>query len=1269
MGKKIVISESQYKRVFLNEQYDRPKGWAKWNPHIRMWTHPAYTDYPDVPKENIYIKNSDGTFSLKYPEFKNLGSGDSGYVSIDDPDIRQQTMDLENKKFIEKTFNKNIKDRESGNKFREWVRDDIERLKYVEKGLKKNNLSGTLDAKGDHTNEYMKIAWGLVGRRYLIDSRTKKDIESEFGDWKNENPTYGDYYQIKDISYANNIKNQVRNSNEYKNYVSALNNRKKVKSSFGWTDKESINSSDNLVKILSGEVPASTCINPESLILDLTFAKNSINQFDKNSDPNNWFQNDRVLTLTSGGWNKGATSEYFTSWEKDSELENRYKEYRNKEKELRIECPIPQRIIKDIPVKVDNTYHTANEKNKGITNFKKYSNKEDNQINSYDDYFNYSSQEQFDACQRKVNTLVSEYSGIEEEYRKYLSLKKQQNSTIKELESMGFEVNETSLMDVRQINQLLYVLEQVNIHNLIISGQSSKKEEQLCDNIVYGEGVRYENRRQSDGLGSITMKVPVKYNKTFSWVDVCKNRGGVFTYPLERKTIKGSAKSIGWVSNQGYCMCVRNNQEEIYGKKIHEWAESNDTRNWYDPDRIADAVKDCTTDWHCVLDIVSIAAYAFGPVGAIVSGIVDAISAIGYVVEGDEGWKMNAGLTALGMFGIGEGISLAKKGVKFSNKLNDLGTIISKNVDNAGKIKNAFKLEREIAEWTKGLSDVEKKLYKDFRKLNSKIGDEGGRKFLDDITKKMKDLPNANKGTLKKMFDDLEPDDMKKLFDESGGDLLKMTNKYSKGIRGAVIQGTIFLGMYVYSDKLGEGLHYLYEKYGLDPLGVFGEKGSTNNFDEDSFLNFDDIISNKEQVDSYIDSLGVNGSDYEEENKLFLSVLEPLMKLRKETDNEVKDKLDELYQKFLNIINGKRYKKVDIEPIVNIMTPALDEISSIVNTSKTEEVVKLIDETIKKLDSKDKPKISKKEKTAVIVTGDINLTEEDIEEVNFFINELKQNPNDIKEEKKYKNMELNEEIKRMKSLFSNDRLYGNLIDEACSSESEAKEYLQDKGYIVKDPSTGDLCLGPSTNLGKIYKKYQPNNMLKFQSPNTKSGDCVLGLYAKDKGSWDNNFFLINLFDGVDGKVFNMYFKVTDTIACTKRIAVLDSPIDVVVTKSGVDTTTTPPTIGVGLSYVKLEGDWSIDGTGNVNLKNIFVVRLMNDNKKGIQTFVDVPGLGEADLSSTTGLSSEGVNSGNGTVLRNSSGSCDKIKKVLEEKLGATFTTGISLDGLISKMTV
>ena len=155
MGKKIVISESQYSRIFLNEQNID----AEWNPHIRMWTHPAYSNYEvSVPKDYIYIKNSDGTFSPKYPNYHyRIGQGEKGYVSKDDPDIIQQTMDLERKKFQE-TLNKHIKNRESGNKFREWVRDDVERLKYVEKELKKNNLTGTLDDTGDHTNEYIKIA-------------------------------------------------------------------------------------------------------------------------------------------------------------------------------------------------------------------------------------------------------------------------------------------------------------------------------------------------------------------------------------------------------------------------------------------------------------------------------------------------------------------------------------------------------------------------------------------------------------------------------------------------------------------------------------------------------------------------------------------------------------------------------------------------------------------------------------------------------------------------------------------------------------------------------------------------------------------------------------------------------------------------------------------------------------------------------------------------------------------------------------------------------
>ena len=1286
MSKKVIISESQYRRVFLNEQDDKPA----WNPHIRMWTHPAYSDYPvNVPKRYLYTKNSDGTFSPKYP------NSNSGYVSKDDPDIIQQTMDLEDKKFIEKTFNKNIKDRESGNKFREWVRDDVERLKRVDKGLKKNNLTGTLDSTGDHTNEYIKIAWGLLGRSYLMDSRTKKDIENEVVDWKNDNPTYGDYYQIKDISYAKVLKNKIRNSNEYKNYISALNNRKKVKNIFGWTDPESINSTDNLNTILSGGVPASTCINPESLVLDLTIAKNSIQQYDEKQGEN------RIINLTSDGWKKGATSKYYTSWSKDSELEKRYQEYKNKKNELKVECPTPKRIIPTKSVKVDNTYHTANELNRqGINDYNNVNKYRNTKKDNYTNYINYNSQEQFDGCQKKMLDLSKEYGGVEVEYNDYLTLKKQQQSTEKELKSMGFEVNETTLMDVRQINQLLYVLEQVNIHNLIIGGQSSQKEKQLCDDIVYGTDIRYETRRQSDGLGSITMEVPVRYDKTFSWKNVCKNRGGVFTYPLERKTIKGSSTSIGWVGNQGYCMCVRNNEDKVYDKKIHEWAKSNDTRNWYDPDRIADAVKDCATDWHCVLDIVSIAAYAFGPVGALVSGIVDAISAIGYVVEGDEGWKMNAGLTALGMFGIGEGISLAKKGVKFSNKLNDLGGIISKHVDDVGKVKNAFKLEREIAEWTKGLSDAEKKLYKDFKKLNSKIGDEGGRNFLDEINKKIKDLPNANKGTLKNMFDDLEPDDMKKLFDESGGDLLKMTNKYSKSVRGAVIQGGLFVTLYGFSDELGKSLVNWCKNYGMDPLGLFDENcNPINKVDtpEELDISFEDILSKdesylesvKKQIESISPSTPFDGEDYlfSEEMINYKDTLKNLIEIGGDF-LILKDNIKNLHSKLDKVTYNRGLDVNKINKKINIVLDIYKKINSLSGSEKVEDLKKLIDSGINKLDDIKGDEIDNKTKEAILQTGNPEISTEEVDIWGDVISGLTEKKKEQKDMEIEEN-KLNEQISRIKSLFGNSRLYGNIINEQGNpdtngdkvidsseftasgdeiDEPEAKSFLQSLGYVIKGDTKDDLCLREGSDLRKVYNKVKDKTNIGFMvSTDTKIG-CVLSVYSKGSSPILKQ---ISLFEGPTGNRFNMLFKIYDSRTCCLKdfesvFSISSTGVKFNAFTEDFDGSVTPRRFGVGLRVIKVDGTWKVDSDGNIILEDGVVVKLLNKKYNGVITKAKFS-VGSINVNKETpGFTNTGTErGGNMEWMDNGSGSCITIDSWVSTILGSATNSNFNLEELIN----
>jgi hypothetical protein len=62
---------------------------------------------------------------------------------------------------------------------------------------------------------------------------------------------------------------------------------------------------------------------------------------------------------------------------------------------------------------------------------------------------------------------------------------------------------------------------------------------------------------------------------------------------------------------------------------------------------------------------------------------------------------------------------------------------------------------------------------------------------------------------------------------------------------------------------------------------------------------------------------------------------------------------------------------------------------------------------------------------------------------------------------KFKN--ITEQIERMRSLFEEERLYGNLINEQCSSAQEASDYLENLGYIVAQPSS----VGARTQRGKL----------------------------------------------------------------------------------------------------------------------------------------------------------------------------------------------------------
>ena len=262
-------------------------------------------------------------------------------------------------------------------------------------------------------------------------------------------------------------------------------------------------------------------------------------------------------------------------------------------------------------------------------------------------------------------------------------------------------------------------------------------------------------------------------------------------------------------------------------------------------------------------------------------------------------------------------------------------------------------------------------------------------------------------------------------------------------------------------------------------------------------------------------------------------------------------------------------------------------------------------------------------------------------------------------------MKLNEQIKRIKSLFTDERLYGNLVNEVCDNEADAVKLLKDKGYIVRQGDDTDLCLGPNTEIGKIYNIYKKDTQLSFQSGTSPDG-CFLGIYRKDKTSRDNHYYLINLFEqGLNEKNrFNMYYMLNDNSACEKTITIGGSEFKLIITKDGYDSSTDE--LGVGLRYIKIEGFWrnvasNEEPTPKIELFDGIMVKLMDVNKKAIKTNIKA-GVVDIDLTTLMGLNS--TNGGSGDVLKNSSGNCVTFIDFLDEKLGKSLNGVLKLDDMI-----
>lgn len=156
-----LINYDRSKSIFEQKEKIKPI----WNNQIKEFVHPAYVSYLDVPKDKIYKKNSDGTFSLKYSSEENKFKQEK--VSTNDPEVIKKRMES----YQSETFNKFIKDQKSGDKFRTWVNENPEFLKKVNDELKKSGVGGTLSKSGPFNNNTIKIAWKTVGEYYMLETQ------------------------------------------------------------------------------------------------------------------------------------------------------------------------------------------------------------------------------------------------------------------------------------------------------------------------------------------------------------------------------------------------------------------------------------------------------------------------------------------------------------------------------------------------------------------------------------------------------------------------------------------------------------------------------------------------------------------------------------------------------------------------------------------------------------------------------------------------------------------------------------------------------------------------------------------------------------------------------------------------------------------------------------------------------------------------------------------------------------------------------------------
>ena len=450
-----------------------------------------------------------------------------------------------------------------------------------------------------------------------------------------------------------------------------------------------------------------------------------------------------------------------------------------------------------------------------------------------------------------------------------LSMKREDTAFISELEATKVSIE--------------VLLSAVDNFNSILLTQNKSDIDKFCKNIngkrnVPGAGTPY---------GAIPTKVDGKF-KGYMWyiTDVCPNKscGGAWVYSQGK--------------NSKVCGCVRTPKgQQLYNSGTFEFdelltkrLENTDIRSGFE--KLTDWSTGCMDDWHCLADIASIAVL-FLPIPGVnfaasaairtgVSALIDLTSATGYAIEGEEGWELNAGLTLLGTAFSGiESLKYSRMAINGDKAI----TKLSKNLDNAlenankltkdtdwGKLSKAEQSAKYSEEIRKGLKNLNSKELEQLSNIITAFNKDGDqlvkelKSVLEDLSSLSKDEKIGLREVIKKMNKD-------KAFAKKVGGMYLMGGKESliqlikkntpKLVKDAAVQTTLFVLLNMYSESVGKaifsGLGKFKELTGIDIIEKL--KNEDKDIKDQETTDVEEIIKSFENYEkfalivlSYIDS-------------------------------------------------------------------------------------------------------------------------------------------------------------------------------------------------------------------------------------------------------------------------------------------------------------------------------------------------------------------------------------------------------------------------------